>query len=150
MGKQGARFAEVAYLKSVCWLDLKGEIRTKLPPGTYTLSWVLQFKEGEHNGKWQDAPVTFTFTNGSDVQMSEIEFPPTRERGEGQNRVQWRENEWFEYCAGSFTVERDNLEIADSTCEVDLKFELKETVDLWWKSGLFVDGVLIQQQIPSA
>ncbi|KAL3687555.1 hypothetical protein R1sor_013864 [Riccia sorocarpa] len=161
----GARFPEVANLETVCWLHLSAEIRVRLPPGTYSLRWVLKFHEERYYGnnrferhsfgsaRWSD-PITFMFTDGGSVQSSEVIFPPIREATgfgrrlvERNHRVHWKENGWTEYVAGVFTVQEFDDPAPEETRELTLKSELKETVRLYWKSDMLVDGIVIRQQV---
>ncbi|KAL3682653.1 hypothetical protein R1sor_000675 [Riccia sorocarpa] len=148
----GARFPEVAHLETVFWLHLIAEVRVRLPPGTYSLRWVLRFREAG----WPEDPITITFADGGTVQLSEIIFPPVQgDWGVGRlgtrlllfrnNRVHWKENGWIEYEAGVFTVEEFDDPTPEATRELTLKSDMRETVHLKPKSGMFVDGIVIRQ-----
>ncbi|KAL3691116.1 hypothetical protein R1sor_004767 [Riccia sorocarpa] len=156
----GARFPEVANLAMVCWLHLLAEIRVRLPPGTYSLRWVLKFHEGNNGNNWTERqssgsktwhPVTFMFTNGGMVQSREVLFPPIREDsgfgrrlGERNNRVHWKENGWIEYVAGVFTVEEFDDPDPEATPELILTSKMSETLGLGWKQDMLVDGIVIR------
>ncbi|KAL2623165.1 hypothetical protein R1flu_003370 [Riccia fluitans] len=149
----GARFSEVAYLgESYMGLDLFGKITIRLPPGAYSLRWVLKFETdlGRYYGRCGNAypwffPIVFLFTDGRAIQSSDFnvrqELGKNRIGNEYNNRLQWKEDGWMEYMAGVFTVE----EQIGTSCETHLKFEMKEKY-VQRKSSLFVDGVVIRQQ----
>ncbi|KAL2620907.1 hypothetical protein R1flu_001112 [Riccia fluitans] len=137
----GARFEEVANLMTASWLHLTGDFKVRLPPGTYSLRWVLKFPSSR-----------------DDISDNiRIIFPPVQEGGrhgrneEYQSRVRWKEDGWIEYVAGVFTVEEGvDDPVRETNREVHLKFEMKETACLWWKSNMLVDGVIIRQHFDSA
>ncbi|CAM6120754.1 unnamed protein product [Calypogeia fissa] len=124
------RFAEVAYLKLVWWLQVEGNMQCSLLPGTYTVSWRLSFAHDDVNG-FDYPPVKFSIEGPDGVRINFEEDLPNH----------WSQNfgdsKRAELDVGEFTVERGVSPVA-------IKFSLKETDCGYSKSGMFVDSVLIQ------
>jgi hypothetical protein len=135
-----SRFPLVAELKSVCWFEAKGEIACTLPPGTYTLSWRILFLE--NFGGWTGQPVHFIFSKNDGVDIeSKCHMSPGQSMPAvpGYNLPKIREvaDDWREFDVGGFVVERGE----EMTL---LKFQMLEITGGWWKSGLCLDGVVVQ------
>ncbi|EFJ34936.1 hypothetical protein SELMODRAFT_35818, partial [Selaginella moellendorffii] len=155
----GSRFDEVAFLRDVCWLEIRGSFSGYLKLGSYRVSFRLQLLESHarrrgRGGDWHDdaygweaQPVIFS-----------LSAPPssTRERRRylasarqlhrgGQSGIDAAdlaaarvvEDGWMEYDAGEFCVEDEDFPVA-------LEFSLVEIRGGNWKSGLYVDGVVIK------
>lgn len=132
------RFPEVAYLESSPCLEVTGEIRTRLPWGSYSFTWVLQF-DRENTAGFMEGPLTqpaiFFFSDGFwNLQTDTVYFPLTPNTA---SRV--RRGGWLEYDHHIFTVTED-----EHMREKELKFSLSETVGGLMKSGLYLDGVIIR------
>ncbi|XP_048333007.2 F-box protein PP2-B10 isoform X1 [Ziziphus jujuba] len=132
----GSRFSEVAELKIVCWLDIKGRIETNIlsPKTTYGAYFVYRLKE--HRGGFRRNPVEFrvyfegdeeAHGDGSGHSVSldpEDEQQLIRDRGDG----------WMEVEMGEFFNDggEDHRVVVCS---------LMETDDYIGKSGLVVEGI---------
>ncbi|KAL3687558.1 hypothetical protein R1sor_013867 [Riccia sorocarpa] len=153
------RYAEVAYLRPVCLLTVYGEVKLRLPPGTYSLRWVLKFPSGDPTVTKPSDFITFDFTDrGVSYQHSDIVFPQGAEEFEAVahgreelhrsiSRMKWKEDAWLEHIAGHFAVPRleDRDPAGDGRREVHLRFEL--CVDNnWWTNNILLDGIVIRQQ----
>ncbi|CAM6062893.1 unnamed protein product [Sphagnum tenellum] len=137
---RASMFPLVAELKSVCWFEAKGEIVCTLPPGTYTLSWRILFLE--NFGGWTGQPVHFIFSKNDGVDIeSKCHMSPGQSMPvvPGYNLPKIREvaDDWREFDVGDFVVERGE----EMTL---LKFQMLEITGGWWKSGLCLDGVVVQ------
>lgn len=124
-------------MNDVCWLELDGEITTRLPPGTYTLSWVLKFDRALSYG-WNWSPVILSLTHGVQHHQSRGQWvldAPFAERDEDWFR-------WSEHGVGQFTVDRGDD--PSSSGEVNLTFRMEEISTGDWKKGMYVDGVVIR------
>ncbi|EFJ10053.1 hypothetical protein SELMODRAFT_47162, partial [Selaginella moellendorffii] len=155
----GSRFDEVAFLRDVCWLEIRGSFSGYLKLGSYRVSFRLQLlgSHARRRGRgadwhddaygWEAQPVIFS-----------LSAPPssTRERRRylasarqlhrgGQSGIEAAdlaaarvvEDGWMEYDAGEFCVEDEDFPVA-------LEFSLVEIRGGNWKSGLYVDGVVIK------
>lgn len=141
------RFPEIARLKNVCWFEAKGEIECSLPPGAYTLSWRMCLADVTG---FQSEPAHFTFsknsleTTGTETsheckcfidprryvsRLPAEQFPlPT---------VRAVDAGWTEYDVGDFVVDK-----GEETCL--LRFAVSAIHSGAWKSGLFLDGVVVR------
>lgn len=149
--QEGSRFDEVAFLNSVCWLQIFGEINTRLPPGTYTLSWILKFSQGAYGF---DYPITLSLTDGAQHNHKELRWSAWEENSweeESEEAVwegeaAWDEERhketfsWGEYDVGNFTVEGGDDPRIGGT---NLTFRMEEIARGSWKRGMYVDGVVI-------
>ncbi|CAM6087891.1 unnamed protein product [Calypogeia fissa] len=140
--QEGSRFAKVAYLIRVCWLEVRGSMQCCLPPGTYTLSWRLSFSLGTNNFKgFNYKPVKFSFEGPDHVPVDFEKALTTNEIfQEGGLPPLWTrggDKKWVELDVGEFTVER-----GDSP--VDIKFSMMQIEGGFWKGGLLLDSVLIR------
>ncbi|CAM6102085.1 unnamed protein product [Calypogeia fissa] len=128
--QEGSRFAEVAYLTQVWWLQVEGNMHCSLLPGTYTVSWRLSFAHDDVNG-FDDPPVKFSVEGPDHVLINVYKDLANH----------WSSNfgdsKWAELDVGEFTVGRGVSPVA-------IKFSLKEIDCGYLKSGMFVDSVLIQ------
>lgn len=131
------RFSEVAELRILCWLDIKGGIGTDIlsPKTTYGAYFVYKLKE--HRGGFEGNPVEFrVYFEGEEeihghgsghrvsLDPSEDEHQLCRDRGDG----------WMEVEMGEFFNDggEDHRVIVCS---------LMETDNYIGKSGLVVEGI---------
>lgn len=125
------RFAEVAKLLNVCWLEVTGSWLCSLSPGTYTLSWRLSINYGRHSFQgFRNSPVKFYFEASGNV-------PVQYEKDLTTIEIRQRNPVWVEVDVGEFTVE-------SSSAPVELKFSMMQVTGARWKRGIFLDGVVIQ------
>lgn len=125
----------------MCWFEAKGEIECSLPPGAYTFTWRMYL--GDLHG-WHGEPAKFTLAK-NDVENSECKCyidrrPDVSRQPVEQCRlptIRVMETGWTEYDVGEFFVEK-----GEETCS--LKFCLAAVQRGSWKSGLFLDGVVIR------
>ncbi|KAG6548993.1 hypothetical protein Mapa_009435 [Marchantia paleacea] len=142
VSRRGSRFREVAYVAEVRWLEVEGHISCKLMPGTYRVSWRLQM--GSLNNAqpcgWESNPVLFRLFTGDHLQAECATFLDGSSGRTAKSIdcfVRKVADGWMEYDVGTFTT--SNPEIP-----VDLTFSMHELKGSW-KSGLFLDGVVIVQ-----
>ncbi|CAM6093610.1 unnamed protein product [Calypogeia fissa] len=141
--KEGARYSEVAYLKHVWWLKVKGRWQCHLSPGNYILSWRLSLPGRDH----KMGPVTFSFEASGNAPLSTKCYltgqgPSTLRGGWSEGHQQplgyrWEGDSWMELDIGEFTVVEE-----DSPFEIE--FHLKDIDCSRVKGDLYVDGVMIR------
>jgi hypothetical protein len=128
-------------LKNVCWFEARGEIECPLPPGAYTFTWRMYL--ADLHG-WHAEPAHFTLSK-NDVENLECKSyidprPDLSMQPVEQFRlptVRVTETGWTEYDVGEFFVEK-----GEETCT--LKFSMNAISRGAWKSGLFMDGVVVR------
>jgi hypothetical protein len=143
--RPGARWPEVACLREVCWFHTSGEIACKLPAGVYTLSWRLQYEAGSGVRGWDRVPAEFTLatTDESQRTASHRYLSNWPNNAHQQNEltdltpVRLVEDNWFEFDAGEITV-------SDEEKPTSVQFSMVETESGNWKSGIFLDGVVLR------
>ncbi|KAL2610622.1 hypothetical protein R1flu_029195 [Riccia fluitans] len=166
LSREGSNFPEVAYLKAVCWLEARGQMECTLPVGSYTLSWRLSVAETPSRNRsyirhalgygWSNKPVLFDMeTDGG--QHSQREYYLDADRWEDEQAEQHDtvgggssqnsgrrlvHKNWMEFDVGNFTVEEGNGN--SGVGKVRLKYALTEIKGGHWKSGMFLDGVVIR------
>jgi hypothetical protein len=136
--REGSRYSEVAYLRLVWWLEIRGKLDCFLLPGTYTLSWRM-YHQFENTG-----PIHFTVeaTDNEDVHTICYLTPEgARTRSEGGRQVtcRWDQGKWMEIDVAEFTVDNINSPLSVS-------FSMTEIVTGSPKEGLYLDGVVIRPQ----
>ena len=128
-------------MKNVCWFEARGEIECPLPPGAYTFTWRMYL--ADLHG-WHAEPAHFTLSK-NDVENLECKSyidprPDLSMQPVEQFRlptVRVTETGWTEYDVGEFFVEK-----GEETCT--LKFSMNAISRGAWKSGLFMDGVVVR------
>ncbi|KAI4312811.1 hypothetical protein MLD38_037602 [Melastoma candidum] len=115
----------VAKLKSVCWLEVKGKFKTMVlsPKTTYRVSFVV--KMSSRSSGW-DHPITVN-----------LYLPDGSTQGSTENVHDKPKEEWFNVPIGSFMTNPKNVG--------ELSFTLYGGGGNW-KSGLVINGVLLQAQ----
>ena len=129
------RFGEVAHLESVCWLEIRGNVRNAIfRPGVYMVSLRIMLCDKR---RFQSFPVKLRLST-SHGQNSECERflqrqdQPARGTEASQRSVG---GEWMELDVGEFSVETEML--------LSVEFSLMGTEGYLWKSGLVVDCMKI-------
>lgn len=139
----------MACLREVCWFHTSGNIKCQLPPGTYTLSWRIQYEirtersYGVHG--WDRLPTEFSVsaTDGSQKTTTHRYLTNWPYNAVHQNQladltpVRLVEDSWFEFDAGEITV-------VDEEELTSLEFSMVETESGHWKSGIILDGVVLR------
>ncbi|XP_024193501.2 putative F-box protein PP2-B12 [Rosa chinensis] len=134
-----SRFSEVAELRFVWWLEIKGNIDTKIlsPRTAYAAYLVYQCPEESQWG-FEGMPITVRVTNEQNEVVAEHDVfladppedmpPQARSRGDG----------WMEIELGEIFNQED-----DATVE----FRLRETVSGEPKGGLIVEGIELRPKL---
>ncbi|RRT85041.1 hypothetical protein B296_00002467, partial [Ensete ventricosum] len=128
------RFAEVAQLLRVCWLDLGGEIRsTMLSPETcYAAYFIFQLEEdsGGFQSPVQEASISF----GAHVSETRAILKPGRRRTTDPTIQvpRTRDDGWMEIEMGEFL---------NDDYEQSVRFRFRQVTEMNWKWGLIVQGV---------
>lgn len=134
----------IAQLERVTRFEASGEMKCSLPPGTYTFSWRIFLLRPSG---WGSDPVLFTLSKNNEP-VDERKCFMTLEDSANQDVEHFKlptirigETGWREFDVGEFVVESEekitHLNFAMSSAEGDCK------------TGLFMDGVVLQQQCPS-
>ncbi|KAM7462041.1 hypothetical protein LguiA_030162 [Lonicera macranthoides] len=146
----GSRFTEVAVLQSVCWLDIRGKIETRMlsPVTTYAAYLVYKFAPNAraHIGLVKTS-VRFIGDEGEpegtavylkeQVNWWDIFLRSRRVRGEPASRLpRERTDGWLEIELGEFSSDRGE------GGEVEMR--LWETDSRRWKCGLIVEGIEVR------
>lgn len=133
-----------AYLQQVCWLSVKGSMECFLPVGTYTFSWRLAFQDDygftRRGGDW---PIEFTMSvNDHETVQRKIFLRDGQSSSEGEHSSDDEDHtDWNELYVGDFTVEEGEKD--SGIGRVKLQYSLVEIKGGHWKSGLWLDGVVI-------
>ncbi|XP_021909574.1 putative F-box protein PP2-B12 [Carica papaya] len=139
----GARFAEVAELLSVCWLEIRGKIKTRLlsPNTKYAIYLVYQIRP-EYHGFDSSPPLQAGVgVAGSEIPERGVYLETEHQYGEGcypRYQIDFEkqmEVELGEYYHGGDGDDDDELEI----------YAL-ETSGGRWKGGVVVHGIHIRPQ----
>ncbi|EOY05346.1 F-box family protein [Theobroma cacao] len=132
LSRPESRFSEVAELKVVCWLDIKGKIDTKTlsTKTTYAAYLVYKFATFRHGFKRSPVNMQVKFEE-EEGGVTSIVFldPPFATREQSQHR----ENGWMEIKMGEFYNEQgDDGTVVCSLWEVD---------NFTSKHGLIIEGI---------
>lgn len=138
-------FNEVAELKMVAWLEIKGRFDCRLlsPNTDYTLSFLIKFGSRPHG--WNARPLKLIIITAEGDEMESGRLLVEREGAsiDPNMKIAPLNNQsdgWIEVVAGEFTVKA----YTHSEEPKYMEFSMKEVVSGRWKSGLFFDGVRIQ------
>lgn len=135
----------IARLQWVTRFTAAGEIKCSLPPGTYVLSWRILMLDPRG---WSNDPVHFTLLK-NDAPIDERKCFMNTRSGLSNRRVEQfklptirvGDHNWREFDVGEFVVESEvtvsHLQFAMSSTDGDCR------------TGLFLDGVVLQQLCPS-
>ena len=130
----------------MCWFHVSGELKCLLPPGTYTLSWRVQYEtRSDHVYGWATAPTKFhlAMSDGNQASNTQRYLTTHPENAARQNElenltpVRLVEDNWLEYDAGEILV-------TDGEKEIELIFSMIEIQSGSWKSGVNLDGIVLR------
>ena len=128
------RFAEVAQLMQVCWLDLGGEIRsTMLSPKTcYAAYFIFQLQE--NSGGFQSPVQEASISIGVHVSETRVILKPGRRRTTDPTTQipRARDDGWMEIEMGEFL---------NDDYEESVRFRFRQVTEMNWKWGLIVQGI---------
>lgn len=128
------RFAEVAQLLQVCWLDLGGKISsTMLSPKTcYAAYFVFQLEED--SGGFQSPVQEASISIGAHVSETRVILKPDRRRNTDPTIQipRTRDDGWMEIEMGEFL---------NDDYEESVRFRFRQVTRMNWKSGLIVQGI---------
>ncbi|XP_057809656.1 F-box protein At2g02240-like [Salvia miltiorrhiza] len=134
-----SRFSEVAQLQSVCWLDIRGKINTRMLSPHTKYGAYLVFKLAERCNGLRSANAVVRFVNEETDSEAEgraavVHLQRGRRRRRNEEVAVRRSDGWMEIEMGSFCSgegdERDEVEA-----------RLMEIKNNHWKSGLIVEGI---------
>lgn len=130
------RFSEVANLRFVCWLDMRGKIETRLlsKRTNYVAYLVFKLKSGYYGLETANTFVRFVdreSDNEAEERASVVSLSTQEEHGE--NRSKRRDNGWLEIEMGKF--------FNDAGEDGDVEARLMEVRRLSAKGGLIVQGI---------
>ncbi|CAL9175956.1 F-box protein At2g02240-like [Musa acuminata AAA Group] len=129
-----SRFAEVAQLMQVCWLDLGGEIRsTMLSPKTcYAAYFIFQLQE--NSGGFQSPVQEASISIGVHVSETRVILKPGRRRTTDPTTQipRARDDGWMEIEMGEFL---------NDDYEESVRFRFRQVTEMNWKWGLIVQGI---------
>ncbi|KAG6547402.1 hypothetical protein Mapa_010850 [Marchantia paleacea] len=144
----GSSYDKVAYLKAVCWLEVQGNMECSLPVGTYALSWRLALADiFDQAYGWDHWPVEFGMSvDDHHIAQTEhyLQHALFLSEDMSLDHPQQRgvDNDWKEFDVGDFTVQEG--EKGSGIGRVKLQYSLIQIKGGHWKSGMFVDGVVIR------
>ncbi|PIN12009.1 hypothetical protein CDL12_15382 [Handroanthus impetiginosus] len=137
-----SRFSEVARLKTVCWLDIRGRTTTQMlsPSTTYGAYLVFKLAEGCYGLELANAVVRFVDSE-ADNDAEERAIAVHLQQAEARNRARRRTRQvlvervdgWREIELGDF--------YNDEGYDGDVEARLIEIKSLHSKSGLIVEGI---------
>ncbi|XP_065881594.1 putative F-box protein PP2-B8 isoform X2 [Euphorbia lathyris] len=136
-----SRFKEIAELRSVCWLEIRGRINSRMLSTTtnYGAYLVYKLKERAHGFEHEpvEAFVGLVEDGGNETHLRTLYLDEGNgEREDGEIVVKERRDGWLEIELGEFF----NKEGEDG----DLEMSLKEVKNLHWKRGLLIRGIEIR------
>ncbi|GFP95911.1 F-box protein at2g02240 [Phtheirospermum japonicum] len=139
-----SRFGEVAELLSVCWLEIRGTMRSQIlsPNTNYAAFLVFKLSE-EYYGLDGSSKASVKVVKDSTTKKTEGDdnittvyiVPPRRVKFRGRVPSS-REDGWLEIELGEFFVDEGD--------ECDVLIQLDETEHLNWKKGLIVEGIEVR------
>ncbi|BBM97771.1 hypothetical protein MPTK1_1g08200 [Marchantia polymorpha subsp. ruderalis] len=148
--RSGSSYDKSAYLKAVCWLHVKGSMECSLPVGKYTLSWRFALEQNEYGftrrgGIW---PLEFSMSvnDHETVKSFQTYLRDGQSSYEGEHSSDDEDRDevdtdWKEFHVGDFSVEEGEKD--SRIGRVKLQYSLVETRGGIYKSGLWLDGVVI-------
>ncbi|KAK4282966.1 hypothetical protein QN277_014275 [Acacia crassicarpa] len=150
------RFEEVAELLSVCWLEIRGRINTRMlsPSTLYSAYLVFNLAASAYGFEYQPVEVSFGIANDSDAPKRLVclhprgalrrrrrrqQIVPRRAENPNLQYPNKREDGCFEIELGDFFNQgRDDKELGMAVCEINGGH---------WKSGLFIQGFEIRPKL---
>ncbi|CAL9092540.1 unnamed protein product [Musa textilis] len=130
-----SRFAEVAKLLQVCWLDLGGEITsTMLSPKTCYAAYFI-FQLNENSEGFQSPVQEASISIGAHVSETTVILEPGRQRRTTDPTIQiprTRDDGWMEIEMGEFL---------NDDYEESVRFRFRQVTQMNRKRGLIVQGI---------
>lgn len=127
-------FSKVAHLVAVCWLEVNGKWKCRLPPGKYSVCWRLKFLNPQggqvHFLTWK-RPLRFSLSYLGVVLEKELDLLRLPSNGF---------EKWFEFEVGQIDVEGRQ----GNGVELNLEFGIQEIDCSFWKGGLFLDCLTLR------
>ncbi|XP_028108585.1 putative F-box protein PP2-B12 isoform X1 [Camellia sinensis] len=139
------RFSEVAELVSVCWLDIKGKIETRLlsPKTTYVAFLVFKFVQANQGFESLPAKASVRLVGDEEEKSSTVylkqPLTPVTSEGLSGRFPQERKDKWMEIQLGEF--------FNDQGDDGEVVMQLMEIERGNWKYGLVVEGIEIRPKI---
>ncbi|PIA36199.1 hypothetical protein AQUCO_03400246v1 [Aquilegia coerulea] len=135
-----SRFAEVAQLVNVCWLEIKGTIKTQLlsPKTTYAAYIVVKFADDAYGLDRHPAEVLVGFV-GEGGNASDHIVLLDSERASGGQFPSDRGDGWMEVELGEFYNDQGE--------DGEVQMTLREVQGGHWKSGLIVQGIELRPNL---
>ncbi|KAJ8566057.1 hypothetical protein K7X08_030534 [Anisodus acutangulus] len=131
---------EVAELRNVCWLDIRGKIDTRRLTQKTSYSAYLVFKLTDNHRELEKAIASVRFVKekaeGTDEEGYTVFLSKAREEGENGRFPHLRSDGWMEIKLGEFF---NNF---GEDGEVEMR--LMETKNPNWKCGIIVKGIDIR------
>ncbi|CAL5337269.1 unnamed protein product [Camellia sinensis] len=140
-----SRFSEVAELVSVCWLDIKGKIETRLlsPKTTYVAFLVFKFVRANQGFESLPAKASVRLVGDEEEKSSTVylkqPLTPVTSEGLSGRFPQERKDKWMEIQLGEF--------FNDQGEDGEVVMQLMEIERGNWKYGLVVEGIEIRPKI---
>ncbi|KAF5950601.1 hypothetical protein HYC85_012594 [Camellia sinensis] len=140
-----SRFSEVAELVSVCWLDIKGKIETRLlsPKTTYVAFLVFKFVQANQGFESLPAKASVRLVGDEEEKSSTVylkqPLTPVTSEGLSGRFPQERKDKWMEIQLGEF--------FNDQGDDGEVVMQLMEIERGNWKYGLVVEGIEIRPKI---
>ncbi|MCD7446000.1 hypothetical protein HAX54_024704 [Datura stramonium] len=131
-----SRFSEVAILRFVCWLDMRGKIETRIlsKRTKYVVYLVFKLACGFYGLDTANTFVRFVdCESDGDAEERASVVSLSRQEGPGENRSKRRVDGWMEIEMGSF--------FNDAGEDGDVEARLMEIRRLFAKGGLIVQGM---------
>ncbi|OAE25846.1 hypothetical protein AXG93_2145s1450 [Marchantia polymorpha subsp. ruderalis] len=149
--RPGSRYDKSAFLKQVVMLHVKGSMECSLPVGTYTLSWRFALEQRAY-GFTRDItretwPIEFEMSVNDHETVQKLSFlrdVQSSSEGEHSSDDEDREEvdtDWKNVYVGDISVEEGEKD--SRIGRVKLQYSLAELGGGRWKSGLWLDGVVI-------
>ncbi|XP_057536512.1 putative F-box protein PP2-B12 [Amaranthus tricolor] len=140
-----SRFPEVAQLQEVCWLDIVGEINTKLLTQNTTYGAYLLFKVDIDSFRGFNNPEmkVLCVCESDNKQESSVKHSDLEEdrRLSQKDVLIKRDDGWMEIEMGRYKV--GSMGNGDDKVK-NLQMIMRESKELHWKSGLIVQGIEIR------
>ncbi|CAN4104559.1 unnamed protein product [Withania somnifera] len=131
-----SRFSEVANLRFVCWLDLRGKIETRIlsKRTKYVVYLVFKLQAGYYGLETANAFVRFVdCVSNNEAEERATVVSLSRQEGPDENRSKIRVDGWMEIEIGNF--------FNDAGDDGDVEARLMEIRRLFAKGGLIVQGM---------
>ncbi|KAJ8561208.1 hypothetical protein K7X08_027398 [Anisodus acutangulus] len=131
-----SRFPEVAKLRFVCWLDMRGKIETRMlsKKTKYVVYLVFKLADGFYGLETANAFVRFVdCESNNDAEEQAIVVSLSRREGPSEKRSKRRVDGWMEIEMGNF--------FNDAGEDGDVEARLMEIRRLFAKGGLIVQGM---------